>query len=416
MNRDDRNYVTSTSPWAAVDYVRKPTPLLGQVFIFFSVTFIVAALVYSANTMITVSVDTVGKFNSEIAPVPVKSPTQFTVGKINIKENQKVKKGEVLFLSTQTMPEEDLKVLKDYIAKMSGIVRENMPGCITCKARLIESTQAYTRIKAQGQLQSSLSPLQNQSVELTAALEESEGLPLVVADLRRALNVAKGKIAEIKKRKAENLLATELENLNQEVVSHQTKINDRYQRNSFRIKTAKDNISSRLAELNNMIEYLGQVQTINAPSDGVVTKLTVKGEGEFLQAGQVLFELVPIESKLIAELDLQNKDISKVKVGQKVKVTIDALPDYEYGSVEGEVIEITRKVSEGPQQPQVPGQSPATFMLKVKMSQQSLVKNGVENPFILGMTVKGHIIVNHESLLSSIYRMIFRIKDEAKMT
>ncbi len=73
---------------------------------------------------------------------------------------------------------------------------------------------------------------------------------------------------------------------------------------------------------------------VSAPFDGVVGEVKLK-KGDSVSKGQV-FANVITEQK-IAEVSLNEVDVAKVKVGQKVTLTFDAIPDV---TISGEVAEV----------------------------------------------------------------------------
>lgn len=73
---------------------------------------------------------------------------------------------------------------------------------------------------------------------------------------------------------------------------------------------------------------------IRAPFDGVVAKIIAK-KGDSVSSGAALFTF--ITKQRIAELSLNEIDVVKVKVGQKVTLTFDAVEGF---SVAGDVVEV----------------------------------------------------------------------------
>lgn len=73
---------------------------------------------------------------------------------------------------------------------------------------------------------------------------------------------------------------------------------------------------------------------IRAPFDGVVAKINVK-KGDSVSSGAAVMTF--ITKQRIAEISLNEVDIAKVKAGQKVTLTFDAVSDL---SITGEVAEI----------------------------------------------------------------------------
>jgi len=84
------------------------------------------------------------------------------------------------------------------------------------------------------------------------------------------------------------------------------------------------------ADLDNAKYNLGQV-SIDSPIDGIVTRRNIElGEnvmiGTMNNAGTVLLTIADM-SIIEAELEVDETDIPNVQMGQKAKVTIDAIPD-----------------------------------------------------------------------------------------
>ena len=96
------------------------------------------------------------------------------------------------------------------------------------------------------------------------------------------------------------------------------------------ISTAEQRIKSQLADLSNAEHDLSRV-TIQSPIDGLVTRRNVE-EGETAVVGftnnpSVVMLVVSDMSIIEAEIEVDETDIPNVKLGQRTKITIDALPD-----------------------------------------------------------------------------------------
>ncbi len=69
-----------------------------------------------------------------------------------------------------------------------------------------------------------------------------------------------------------------------------------------------------------------------------VQQLAVHTIGGAVQAAQALLVLVPRDSPLVVEAQVENKDIGFLKVGQPVRVKIDAFPFTDYGVIDGTLV------------------------------------------------------------------------------
>jgi HlyD family secretion protein len=99
------------------------------------------------------------------------------------------------------------------------------------------------------------------------------------------------------------------------------------------VANAEQRIKSQTADLESVQHDLSRV-TIESPIDGIITKRNVE-EGEqavvgFTNNPSVVLLIVADMSIIEAEIEVDETDIPNVKLGQKTKVTIDALPDREF--------------------------------------------------------------------------------------
>jgi len=88
-------------------------------------------------------------------------------------------------------------------------------------------------------------------------------------------------------------------------------------------------------------EKISRQVALYSPINGYVSKVNVN-TGKFVQPTDVLFELINPDD-IHAALSIFEKDLGKVSIGQKVKISFVDEPDKEY---EGEVILVNRNVDE----------------------------------------------------------------------
>ncbi len=102
--------------------------------------------------------------------------------------------------------------------------------------------------------------------------------------------------------------------------------------NSFDLESQAITLRQRENSLSDAQETLANYY-VRAPFAGVVGKLNVK---KFDNASNGTSLITLITKKKVADISLNEVDISKIKVGQKVTLTFDAIPDL---SITGEVSE-----------------------------------------------------------------------------
>ncbi|MCT8343182.1 MULTISPECIES: HlyD family type I secretion periplasmic adaptor subunit [Photorhabdus] len=85
-----------------------------------------------------------------------------------------------------------------------------------------------------------------------------------------------------------------------------------------------------------------QLEVIRSPVTGTVQQLSVHTLGAVLQPAQNLMVIVPDDNVQLAEVQILNKDAGFVYPGQLVTVKVDAFPYTRYGTIDGELLSISR--------------------------------------------------------------------------
>ncbi len=403
--------------WAAINFERESDPFVYRFIVYFLVTVVGAATIFSTVAKIPITVSGEGKITSLKPPVPIRSSAKMTVAALKVTENQHIKKGQVILQSKEDLSIEDVQLLKQILQEFGGVLANgDLIRCKDCITRLRITSTHYLRLKAEGDLMSVVTPLTEAAKELILSLEEYNQIPFRVQDSKLQIAIDRKKLAEIKEKKAQQMLAKESELLTSEIALHQTKINEKVEHARERISSAKIQMSARIAELRNRTNYLGQQYTVYAPFDGIVVSLKVKGAGELLQTGQELMSLVPENSPLILELNIENKDLSDIVKNAPATITIDALPEFDYGYATGHVLAINRKQVDSDKANQseraLASVDAPVFMAQISLDQQGLSKNGVAAPFMIGMTAKGQINLRSESIMHTAIRVLLQTRYE----
>ncbi|UWQ35668.1 HlyD family type I secretion periplasmic adaptor subunit (plasmid) [Leisingera sp. M527] len=108
-------------------------------------------------------------------------------------------------------------------------------------------------------------------------------------------------------------------------------------------KSLLDRLSQEQIQLSNLRNQLIQADenarkmTVTAPVSGVVQQVAVSTIGAVVQPAQELLVVVPHAANLEAEVMVLNKDIGFVRDGHPVEVKIDSFPYTKFGTVVGEV-------------------------------------------------------------------------------
>lgn len=399
--------------WAALEASSGGPTILSQVGVLFLFVFFIAVGVYSIKTEIPVIVEGVGKIVSSSPPVPIRSPATFTITLLPVKDNQKVQKGQVLANSQENLNPEELEKVKNLISgieKINSLPDGNL--CLSCAATIHSLLQQYLMIRAQGEMVNLLASINDQMRQFAQLIEQYNDIEKGLTSVRLQVKNAERKLDEIRKRKAERILAKEVEELEAIIVNNKTQISEKFRVAGSQIKDLRRVLKARTKEVQEKILQFGKSYAIYAPFSGKIINMKVKGEGELVSPGQVLMEMIPDGSPLMASVDIQNKDVTNVKVGDQVIISIDSLPEMDYGTLTGIVKEIDQIELDAQHQAAA---AQNNFRINVSLPAEEMRKGEIRQPLLLGMTLKGRVVTRMESLAKTAYRVLFKVRDEIQV-
>ncbi|WP_228766689.1 MULTISPECIES: HlyD family type I secretion periplasmic adaptor subunit [Proteus] len=138
-----------------------------------------------------------------------------------------------------------------------------------------------------------------------------------------------------------------------------------------------------------------QLKKVRSPITGTVQQISTHTLGSVLQPSQGVMIIVPDNQDNIAEVNLLNKDIGFVHLGQKAMIKIDAFPYTRYGTIEGEVINIAK---DAVQHDQLGLVYPAT----IRLNRQTIKNSQREYRLIPGMSLTAEIITEQRRVIDYI--------------
>ncbi|MDV5225301.1 HlyD family type I secretion periplasmic adaptor subunit [Providencia rettgeri] len=127
-----------------------------------------------------------------------------------------------------------------------------------------------------------------------------------------------------------------------------------------------------------------QLEIIRSPVDGTIQQLATYTLGAVLQPAQQLMVIVPSNDVQLAEVKILNKDIGFIREGQSATVKIDAFPYTRYGTIEGEVLSISRDSTQDEQLGLV-------FLGQISLNKKSLLVEGNTIELTPGLSVTTEI-------------------------
>ncbi|WP_339167740.1 HlyD family efflux transporter periplasmic adaptor subunit [Paenibacillus sp. FSL R5-0341] len=135
--------------------------------------------------------------------------------------------------------------------------------------------------------------------------------------------------------------------------------------------------------------------TATAPTSGVINTINEVGEGQLIQEGLQVMDVVPVNNTIYSiQIAMNHQDIGRIHEGDPVRFHFAAFPLEEYGSVLGKIDSISSDALVNPQDGStyyVVEASLESIQLKDALGQQEQIKSG--------MQTEAHIITEQKSAL-----------------
>ena len=180
--------------------------------------------------------------------------------------------------------------------------------------------------------------------ETIKSQQEAVDMRKNAVQMRKTTLVFEGQNLELLKQTRaaqEEQAVTQLKIANTRLKQLEENINDEKDISQFSLESARANLLRNQSTLNNQKERLGWT-TIISPVSGIVTDLVIK-EGEIVTSGRSAFSQSPALmqvadlSRMIVKTSINEVDMEKIAIGQKVEIKTKAYPDKIY---RGEVREV----------------------------------------------------------------------------
>ncbi|MDZ8104515.1 MAG: HlyD family efflux transporter periplasmic adaptor subunit [Nostoc sp. DedQUE12a] len=146
------------------------------------------------------------------------------------------------------------------------------------------------------------------------------------------------------------------------------------------------------------------LETIDAPVSGTIYR--VKATKGPVQPGEELLSILPEGEEMLLEVKILNRDIGFVRQGMRAKVKMATFPFQEFGTVDGEVIQVSPNAI-------VDKELGLVFPTRIKLSKHAVNVRGQEVEFTPGMAATGEIVTRKKSVLTFITEPVTRRFSEA---
>jgi hemolysin D len=155
---------------------------------------------------------------------------------------------------------------------------------------------------------------------------------------------------------------------------------------------------------------------LRAPQDGVVLELGQRSIGSVAKEAEPLVTLVPIGNRIEAEVDVDSADVARLRVGDEVRVKLDALPYQRHGTIAGTLRVITENSFQDDKNARTPAEKPdaqpAFFRARIALAPLQLRNVPKDFRLIPGMTTTAEMVVGKRTVISYLLDPVMRLFDE----
>lgn len=189
----------------------------------------------------------------------------------------------------------------------------------------------------------------------------------------------------------------------------------------WREKVADELVAVR-RERENAMEELNKAQrrrdmvTLIAPEAGVVQEIGQRSIGSVLREAEILFTLVPLDAALEAEVRVAPRDIGIVKVGDEVRIKLDAFPFQQHGTARGRVATISPdafRAGRGGEQDPERNEAARFHKARIVLADTTLRAVPAHFRLLPGMTLTAEVKVGKRRVISYVLDPILKGLDES---
>ena len=374
-------------------------------------------IVWSFFSLIDETIQVVGKLEPTGTTIEVKVPLGGVIKKIFVSEGDVVQEN-------QTLLELDTRAAKSRLAALEVVQSQVLADIILSKMQLgddinvnqlsdnqkikLESlqTEYESRIEASKNAVDQATFRKNSNLEQIKTLEEVLKIREEVLNNLKSLIEIGGlsRVKYLKEQQEVIQLRGRLESAKNDLRTSNSILNEAQNKLSNTIAATKIDSATRieenekqLAQLKNQINEAKltlSYQEINSPLKGLVFDLQPAVPGYVVNTELPILKIVPIDD-LVARVFVSNRDIAFLKVGQLVKVRVDAYAYNEFGEIEGTIDSIGSDVLEPDSNFNF-----YRFPVTIKIKDPYILYKNKKLPLRTGMSLTANVVLRQRPVLS----------------
>ncbi len=421
----------------ATEIENKRFPPAAKAVLYLIVGFFFAVIIWSSIAEIDNAVIAPGQITTKIPNIVVQSfETAMIVG-IHVKEGDVIEAGQELATLDATFAEADVQASKStftsvvaqerrLIAELTGKIPEQFSSDVA-----VDRLQRDIFTRRQAELTATLSSWDGRQQQLASDIQSNVQ---DVRDIRqqvevlRELEAMRASLLKTGHGSRVNYLAAKNQRLSMERegrrlsnlrvrLQHEVGAVDADRKafvSEWRSAIGKELVTTRrereeLSEKLKKMERRESMVSLHAPARGTILSIADRSVGSVIQQAETMFTIVPADVPLVMEADIQPKDVGQIKVGDSVRVKLDALPFQKYGILEGTV----KLISEDTVEAESAGDGGPTYQTKIELNKNNLRNVPADFRLIPGMSGTAEITVGRKRVITYFFYPIAKAFDQS---
>ena len=331
----------------------EPPPVWSRILIWTLGLGSISLVIWASLNTVEETAQLPGQLETIRSQVSIKSPESALIDKVNVRQHQYVRTGQLLFILDRADITPMIRTLEN---KLSMINDKN-------------TYEERSFLSRQRQLQAQV--FLNQEV-----LSRLQSL------------VDQGSASEVQLLEKQNQVFQNRQDL-------QNLLDERLKSESIQ-SIEKNDIANQIREL----KQRSQKFDILSPISGTLQSLNIQAKGERVQSGDLLATIVPQEW-LIASVQVSSRLSAPIKPGTSAEITVDAFPSSEYGTLKGVVTTISPTTSSPDRQ----ATSPA-YVARIALSPDSVPQNLPPDALRSGMGITASIVLEKKRIISIVFNIM----------
>jgi membrane fusion protein, multidrug efflux system len=249
---------------------------------------------------------------------PIISRISGYVKEVRVSDNQVVKKGDTLIV----LDDRDMRIKLEQAVAAQVTAESNLQAAkastIAAHSNIGSSQDAALAIDAQ---------IEKAKVAVWQSTQEFNRYANLIKDHSVTQQQYEDKLAARESAEKQLLI---LQQQHKQANSQTNAVSEQSQATSSQISIANATIKQRQVDVDDAKLNLSYT-VITSPANGLVSKVNVQ-VGQFLTSGQATFSVV-LDNNLWVIANFKETQFSKIKIGQKVIVDVDAIPGHDFDGV-----------------------------------------------------------------------------------